>query len=207
MTTNLEGAQAAGAPVWARWVSLLLEPANVVSVTVVTMGVSTALPERGLGAGIAYGAAAFLLCALIPAGLVQVLARRGVLESRWVRPRTQRFITLAGVVVLEVGAVGTLYLLEAPELLIAMLSACVVGVIALTAVTPWVRASIHVGALTVIAGVMTQVVPQLTIGLLVLAAIVAAARLVQREHTPIEVATGFAWGFAVGALAAWPLLG
>jgi hypothetical protein len=195
------------APAWAQWVSTAFEPANVVSVTVVAMGIAAALPQHGIGVAIAYGAAALLLCALIPAGLVHALAKRGVLESRWVRPRAQRFVTMAGVVVLEVSAVGVLFLLGAPDLLIAMLSACVVGVIALTTVTPWVRASIHVGALSVIAGVMTQVIPPLTVGLLVLAAVVGAARLAQREHQPIEVVTGFAWGFAVGPLAAWPLLG
>ncbi|GAB3161701.1 hypothetical protein GCM10027059_12570 [Myceligenerans halotolerans] len=191
------------APAWANLVAAVFEPANVVSVTVITMGLATATGWKGVG----HAAAALVFCALVPAAAVYGLSKVGILESRWIRPRAQRFVALLGVVVLEVIAVAILVLLGASDLLIRMLIACVAGVIALTAVTPVIRASIHVGALTVTAGVMTQVLPGLTVALLALAVIVASARLAQKEHTPLEVATGYLWGFASGALAAWPLLG
>ncbi|GAB4085375.1 hypothetical protein GCM10028784_20050 [Myceligenerans cantabricum] len=139
-----------------------------------------------------FAAAALLLCVLLPATLVRILARVGVLESKWVRPRVRRAVALAGVVVVELAAIAVLAWLGAPPRLLTFLGAWLVGVASLAAITPWIRASIHTGTMSVIAGVMTQVDLVLAGALLLGSAVVGASRLVQREHTPVEVITGFA---------------
>ncbi len=190
-------------PRWAVLVTEVLAPGY----TVAALVLATALYASPGASGLGHVALAVLLCGGLPYLFVHGLARLAVLESRHVRPRAQRMVVFAGLVVIEVVAIVVLHLTGAPPLLTQLLTAYLAGVVALALVTPLVRASVHTGVFSVAAGVATTVSWWLTAGLLVVAVVVGLARLGVRDHTRTEVVTGLVLGAVVGAVAATLLIG
>lgn len=194
---------AAQHPRWAVVVTEVLAPGY----TVAALVLATALYASPGLAGLGHVVLAVLLCGGLPYLFVHGLARLRVLESRHVRPRAQRMVVFAGLVVIEVTAIVVLHLTGAPPLLPALLTAYLAGVVALALVTPVVRASVHTGVFSVAAGVATTLSWCLAAGLLAVAVVVGLARLGVRDHTRPEVVTGLALGAVVGAGAAALLVG
>jgi len=194
---------AAPAPRWAVLVTEVLAPGY----TVAALVLATALYASPGLAGLRHVLLAVLLCGGLPYLFVHGLARLRVLESRHVRPRAQRMVVFAGLVVIEVTAIVVLHVAGAPPLLPALLTAYLAGVVALALVTPLVRASVHTGVFSVAAGVATALSWWLAAGLLAVAVVVGLARLGVRDHTRTEVVTGLVLGAVVGAVAAGLLVG
>ncbi|GAA1411279.1 MULTISPECIES: hypothetical protein [Oerskovia] len=190
-------------PRWAVLVTEVLAPGY----TVAALVLATALYASPGVSGLRHVALAVLLCGGLPYLFVHGLARLRVLESRHVRPRAQRLVVFAGLIVIEVTAILVLHATGAPALLIQLLTAYLAGVVALALVTPVVRASVHTGVFSVAAGVATALSWWLTAGLLVVAAVVGLARLGVRDHSRAEVVTGLVLGMLVGAVAAALLVG
>ena len=190
-------------PRWAVLVTEVLAPGY----TVAALVLATALYASPGVSGLGHVALAVLLCGGLPYLFVHGLARLRVLESRHVRPRAQRMIVFAGLVLIEVTAIVALHLTGAPPLLPQLLTAYLLGVVALALVTPVVRASVHTGVFSVAAGVATTLSWWLAAGLLVVAVVVGLARLGVRDHTRTEVVTGLVLGAVVGVVAAAVLVG
>lgn len=178
-------------------VSWLLAPGHTITVAVLGMSVYSTTRGGHWGAvAIAVG-----LCAVLPVTTVYMLAHYGVLESRNVRPQRQRFFTLCGAVLAEIVAVTIVWVAGAPDVLVGMLAACLAGLIVLTACTWWVRASIHVGTLTVVAGVVAQISWPVAAAVLVLIVAAVWSRLVLQEHSRAEVIAGLACGLVAAVVA------
>lgn len=190
-------------PRWAVLVTEVLAPGY----TVAALVLATALYASPGASGLDQVALAVLLCGGLPYLFVHGLARLRVLESRHVRPRAQRMVVFAGLVLIEVTAIVVLHLTGAPPLLPQLLTAYLAGVVALALVTPVVRASVHTGVFSVAAGVATSLSWWLAAGLLAVAVVVGLARLGVRDHTRTEVVTGLLLGAVVGAGAAALLVG
>ncbi|WP_419703781.1 hypothetical protein [Promicromonospora sp. NFX87] len=184
-------------PHWARITTEVLAPGYTVAASVLTIGLLSADPVE------AWWQVPLLvvLAAGVPYLFIHGLARLGIWESRHVRPRLQRLVALLGLIVIEAIAITVLLLVGAPPLTLRLLAACLAGVIALTLVTPLVRASIHVGVLSVTAGIAASFSWPAAIALLALSLLVGVARIYVRDHTPVEVATGFIVGFCGGLVA------
>ncbi|RXR23825.1 hypothetical protein EQW78_10360 [Oerskovia turbata] len=190
-------------PRWAVLVTDVLAPGHAVAALVLATALYASPGVSGLG----HVALAVLLCGGLPYLFVHGLARARVLESRHVRPRAQRMVVFAGLVLIEVAAIIVLHLTGAAPLLSQLLTAYLAGVVALALVTPVVRASVHTGVFSVAAGVATSLSWWLATGLAVVAVVVGLARLAVFEHTRTEVVTGLVLGAVVGAGAAALLVG
>ncbi|WP_265521035.1 hypothetical protein [Oerskovia flava] len=188
--------QASG-PRWARVVTEVLAPGYTVAATIVVVCLLTLdLPAQWWIAVLA-----FVGMAGLPYAFVHGLARAKVWESRHVRPRGQRMVVLAGLIVIEGLSLWVLGLAGAPAAAMRVLGACVLGVVAMALVTPVVRASIHVGVFSVGAGVMSAFSWPWAVAILAVGALVGLARLAVRDHTRTEVIAGLLVGFTAGALA------
>lgn len=187
---------------WARVVSEVFAPGHTVAASVLAIGLLTAAPTQ------AWWQVPLLvaLAAGVPYLFIHGLARLGVWESRHVRPRVQRLVALVGLLVIEGTALAIMAAVGAPPMLLRLMTAYLVGVLALTLVTPVVRASIHVGVFSVTAGISAAFSWQVAAALVALGVLVGAARLGVRDHTPAEVTAGLIVGFAAG-FAAIRLLG
>lgn len=184
-------------PRWARIVTEVLAPGYTVAASVLTIGLLSADPVQAWW----QVPLLVLLAAGVPYLFIHGLARLGIWESRHVRPRLQRLVALLGLIVIEVIAITVLLLVGAPPLTLRLLAACLAGVIALTLVTPLVRASIHVGVLSVTAGIAASFYWPAAIALLALSLLVGIARICVKDHTRLEVAAGFVIGFCGGLVA------
>ena len=184
-------------PRWARIVTETFAPAYTVAASVLTIGLLSTDPARAWW----QVPLLLLLAAGVPYLFIYGLARLGIWESRHVRPRVQRLVALLGLIVIETLAITVMHLVGAPQLTLRLLAACLAGVIALTLVTPLVRASIHVGVLSVMAGMTAGFSWPGAAALLTLGLVVGVARLRVRDHTPLEVATGLLIGFGGGLVA------
>ncbi|MBL0886727.1 hypothetical protein [Myceligenerans indicum] len=185
-------------PRWARAVTEVFAPGYTVAGVVLTIGLLSArLPEAWWQVPLLV-----LLAAGLPYVFIHALARLGIWESRHVRPRAQRVVALAGLLVIEAGALFVMTIVDAPPLMLRLLAACLTGVLALALVTPVVRASIHVGVFSVTAGIAATEAWPLAAALVALGMLVGAARLAVREHTPIEVVAALVVGFSAGLAAA-----
>ncbi|WP_460701511.1 hypothetical protein [Myceligenerans halotolerans] len=183
--------------------SEIFAPAYTVAASVLAIGLLSAAPSQ------AWWQVPLLvaLAAGVPYLFIYGLARLGVWESRHVRPRVQRLVALAGLLVIEGTALFVMAVVGAPPLMLQLMAAYLVGVLALTLVTPVVRASIHVGVFSVTAGISAMFSWPVAAALVALGVLVGAARLGVRDHTPIEVATGLVVGFTAGFAAARPFVG
>lgn len=189
-------------PRWARLVTEIQSPAVTVSLAVIGIGLYTLPLPKGLG----YLALAFGLGALLPVALVLTLARLGVVESHHVRDRRERIFVLIALLIIESLTVVVLSRLGAPHLFVAMFTASLVGFVALAAVTPVIKASIHCGVFSVVAGVLSTASWALS-GLLLLVGVgVGLARLAVKDHASSEVVAGLVIGFTAGGVAAWLLV-
>ncbi|MEU4364633.1 hypothetical protein [Promicromonospora sp. NPDC023987] len=188
-------------PRWARIATEVLAPGYTVAASVLTIGLLSATPAQAWW----QVPLLVLLAAGAPYLFIHGLARQGIWESRHVRPRLQRLVALMGLIVIECMAITVMLLVGAPPLMLQLLAACLAGVVALTLVTPLVRASIHVGVLSVTAGIAANFYWPAAAALLALGLLVGAARIGVKDHTPLEVATGLIVGFC-GGLAATMLL-
>lgn len=188
-------------PRWARIVTEVLAPGYTVAASVLTIGLLSSDPAQAWW----QVPLLVLLAAGVPYIFIHGLARLGIWESRHVRPRLQRLVALAGLIIIESIAITVMFLVGAPALLLQLLAACLGGVVCLALVTPVVRASIHVGVLSVTAGIAAVFYWPAAAALLTFGLLVGAARIGIKDHTPLEVATGLIVGF-FGGLAATLLL-
>jgi membrane-associated phospholipid phosphatase len=179
----------------ARKVSRLLEPENVIVVTLAAVGW-----HADGAAGLGWGLLAAVFAAVIPAAFIA----RGVREGRWadrdVGERRPRLVVLAFIAASVTAGLAVLAAGGAPRELTGYFGCMLASVAALAAVTAAWKISIHCA---VASGSVTMLAllsgPWLIPGY-ALVALIAWSRVTLGEHTAAQAAAGAAAGAAAAAV-------
>ncbi|QQS00573.1 MAG: phosphoesterase PA-phosphatase [Austwickia sp.] len=178
----------------ARAISEATDPALVVAAVTTYVAVRS---SGGWLSGLGWAGLAVLFCVALPYGVLFVLLRGGVVADRHVVRREQRlWPSLTALVSVLVG-LGLLWRLGAPWPLIVLVLSQLAGLVAISLVTLWSKASLHTavtaGALCVVA--LLQGGAWWAIAALC-AAIVGWARIRGGRHSPPQVVAGLLIGAA-----------
>ena len=181
----------------AKVITDVLAPAYLVVGLLIAIGAAVG---HSLATGIGWGLLAALFCGVVPFAFIVFGVRRGRLTDVHVGRREQRMVPLgfaAGSVVIGLVA---LWLLGAPDDLVALVVAMLAGLIVTLSVTVVWKVSVHAA---VAAG--TIVILCLVFGwicLLTLPILVAVgwSRITLRDHTIAQVCVGALLGAAVAAI-------
>ncbi|WP_370073005.1 phosphatase PAP2 family protein [Streptacidiphilus sp. MAP5-3] len=185
------------APLWARGVTRVLDPQNVIVGVLVLVG---AVRHGWAGVGWALFAAVF--AGVIPQGIITLAMRRGKVADRYVGDRAKRAKVLPVVLVSVVVGLVLMAVLGAPRELIAMILAMfatLVPIIVITAVLKW-KVSLHTavsGGAVAMLGVALGA--WWALGYLVVG-LIAWSRVVLRDHTVAQTMVGALLGAVVAGL-------
>lgn len=182
----------------ARVITEVANPVVPVLIICVLCGVHGA---ESLRAGIAWGLAAGLFCAVIPFVVIEIGVRRRGFSDRHVTRREER----RGAYLLGLGSVlcgaAAMVVLDAPALLVRALVTMILGLVVCAAVTALgPKVSLHMfcsTALGVFAALLLS--PWWLLVLPALLPPVAWSRLHLRQHSPLEIVLGAVLGAAVTA--------
>ncbi|MEO5744245.1 MAG: phosphatase PAP2 family protein [Terracoccus sp.] len=184
-------------------VAAAADPAVVVTATALLVSVRSATsPLSGLG----WALFAIGFCVGLPYVALLVMLRQGTVTDRHLLVREQRRRPLAVAAVSVV--TGFLLLLGsgAPRPLVALVAAMAAGLVAMSAVTHWYKASFHTGVVAGSAGVLALVFGPLTlVGMVPLTALVGWARVRSGRHAVGQVLVGGLVG-AGSSLLVYPLV-
>lgn len=164
-----------------------------------------AVRNAGNGAGAAWGGFA----AIFVAGIPMAFIARGVKRGRWsdhhVNDRAQRVVPLLVALASVAVAVVLLAIVHAPQELIALVVAMLVGLLVVLIVTRWWKVSIHAAVAGGLFGILVVLFGALALlGLIPLAA-VAWSRTVLDAHTWPQAIVGAGLG-ALVAVTLFPVL-
>lgn len=181
----------------------VFDPIGVVVLTLIaTCWQATTSPSAA--AGWFLTAAAFM--ALVPAVVLRLLLRRGHIGERQVPRRSERYLPYAATMASVAAGVGVLYALGAPEKLLQVVGAMLLGIIAMATLNLATKASLHSGVLAGAVVVLGFLVGPATgvVGVL-LWCLVAWARLRAGRHSVGQVLLGGATGAAAPFVTLWLL--
>ncbi|MFF4852968.1 hypothetical protein [Streptomyces sp. NPDC001194] len=149
--------------------------------------------------GIGWGLLGCLFAAVIPLAFIKYGIRRGRWADRHVGPRRQRIIVMGFVTVSVATGITMLSALGAPRIMLALVSAMLATVVALLAVTPAWKISVHaaVASGSIVLLAMTYG-PRMLLAY-PLVAVVGWSRIELEDHTLAQVLAGAAVGGAVAA--------
>lgn len=143
---------------------------------------------------------ASIFVAIGPYSALLLLARRGRVSDRFVGQRAQRAPILMAVLLSLVVGLVLLVLLRAPGALIAVTIAAAIGLLVVTAVNLRWKLSIHCAIVAFVWALQWQYLPSYVAAVLVLVpAIVAWARVMERAHSIAQAVAGLSAGVAVFA--------
>ncbi|MGW8779366.1 hypothetical protein ACWGNM_15005 [Streptomyces sp. NPDC055796] len=156
--------------------------------------------HSGRLAGIGWGLLGCLFAAVIPLAFIKYGIRRGRWADRHVGPRRQRVIVLSFVSVSVATGITLLWAFGAPRTMTALVSAMLATLVALLAVTPAWKISVHaaVSSGSILLLAMTAYGPW-TLLAYPLVAVVGWSRVELGDHTLAQVLAGAAVGGAVAA--------
>lgn len=179
-------------------VSTVLDPAWCVLATLTV--VSVASTSTLLGAALWVLLSAFF-CVGVPMLILGTLLRRGLVLDRHVVVREQRRLPLVGALASFVAGTGVLLLAGAPRGVLALVVAMVAGLVIMSIVSLWVKASFHVGVAAGSVVVLGLVLGwPLGLGLSPLVAAAGWARVRAGRHTVGQVVLGLVVGGGSAAL-------
>ena len=181
----------------------LSDPGALVGVVLLVVALRSTGP---VWVGLGWAAVAAAFCVGLPYAVLHALVRRGAVTDRHVVIRHQRRAPfVAGVVSVVLGVV-LLYQFDAPAPITALVVAMLAGLTAMTVVSLFYKASMHVAVASGVAVILT-----ITIGLawalvfLPAVGLIAWARVRAGRHTAGQAIVGFAVGSAAAALV-YPVL-
>lgn len=184
-------------------VAVAADPALVVTATALLVSLQSASSVLS-GLGWALLAAGF--CVILPYVALLVMLRRRVVTDRHLLVREQRRWPLAVAAVSVVTGFLLLLVLAAPQHLVALVAAMVVGLLVMSVLTHWYKASFHTGVVAGSAGVLALAFGPLTlVGMLPLVALVAWSRVRSGRHSAGQVVVGGLVG-ATSALIVYPFV-
>lgn len=189
-------------------ISHLLHPAVVVPVVMllVSVGESPTVCSALEGAGWAVLAALF--CAGLPFLLLVVLARRGVVSDRQVVRREQRMVLLVPTFGLVLAGAALLWWWGAPRPLLALVVACLLGVLSAAAITLVWKISFHSAAIAAaVAYLPLTRGPLWWLAAVPLVVLVCWARIRAGRHSVAQALAGVALGMVVAVVSDLLVLG
>lgn len=184
-------------------VSAAADPAVVVTATALLVSMRSA---ASVPSGLGWALLATGFCVGLPYAALLVMLRQGMVADRHLLVREQRRWPLAVAAVSVVTGFLLLLGLDAPRPLVALVAVIVAGLVAMSAVTHWYKASFHTGVVAGSAGVLALVLGPLTLVVMVpLTALVGWARVRSGRHAVGQVLVGGLVG-AGSALLVYPLV-
>ncbi|MER6776251.1 MULTISPECIES: hypothetical protein [unclassified Streptomyces] len=149
--------------------------------------------------GIGWGLLGCLFAAVMPLAFIKYGIHRGRWADRHVGPRPQRIIVMGFVTVSVTTGIASLSALGAPRTMVALVSAMLATVVALLAVTPAWKISVHAAVSCGSVALLAMTYGPLMLLAGPLAAVVGWSRIELVDHTPAQVLAGSAVGGAVAA--------
>lgn len=184
-------------------VALAADPALVVTATALLVSLQSA---SSLLSGLGWALLAAGFCVVLPYVALLVMLRRRVVTDRHLVVREQRRWPLVVAAVSVVTGFLLLLFLAAPAHLVALVAAMLVGLLVMSVLTHWYKASFHTGVVAGSAGVLTLAFGPLTlVGILPLVALVGWSRVRSGRHSVGQVVIGGLVG-AASALIVYPFV-
>lgn len=184
-------------------VAAVADPAVVVTLTALLVAVRSA---TSTSSGLGWAFIATFFCVGLPYIALLVMLRQGAVTDRHLVVREQRRWPLVVAAVSVVTGLLLLLVAGAPRPLVALVAAMVAGLVVMSAVTHWFKASFHTGVVTGSAGVLALVFGPLTlVGMVPLAALVGWARVRSGRHSVGQVFVGGLVGVS-SSLLVYPLV-
>lgn len=187
----------AGAPGWARAVTELLAPAPMVAVLLLAVAWAS---TDSLAQAILWGATTALFASGIPFAFILLAVRRRRLTDHHVRLRAQRPLPLLFGLASVVVGLALIRSLGAPQELVALVGAMVVGLLVALLITLRWKISIHTAVTSGSVATLVLVFGPTLVLLAPVVALVGCARVAVRDHTPAQVVAGAAVGTVVAAM-------
>ncbi|MFI5671924.1 hypothetical protein [Streptomyces sp. NPDC051704] len=149
--------------------------------------------------GIGWGLLGCLFAAVIPLAFIKYGIRRGRWADRHVGPRRQRVIVMSFVTVSVAAGITMLVAFGAPRSMVALVSAMLATVVALLAVTPAWKISVHAAVSSGSIALLAMTYGPRMFLAYPLVAVVGWSRIELKDHTLGQVLAGAAVGGAVAA--------
>lgn len=149
--------------------------------------------------GIGWGLLGCLFAAVIPLAFIKYGMRRGRWTDRHVGQRPQRIIVLAFVAFSVTTGITLLWAFSAPRTMIALISAMLATLVALLAVTPAWKISVHAAVSSGSIALLAMTYGPRVLLAYPLVALVGWSRVELEDHTVAQVLAGAAVGGAVAA--------
>ncbi len=183
--------------------ALAADPAVIVTATAFLISLRSA---SSVFSGLGWALLAAGFCVAVPYAALLLMLRRRLVTDRHLLLREQRRWPLAVAAVSVMIGFALLLSLRAPKEVVALVAAMMVGLVGMSLLTHWYKASFHTGVVAGSAGVLALDVGSLTlVGLLPLVAMVGWARVRAGRHSAGQVIVGGLVG-AASALLVYPLL-
>lgn len=154
-----------------------------------------------VAAAIGWSLLAILFCVAIPYLVLVLVIGRGLVMDRHVVVREQRRHPLLAALVSLLVGLGLLVWLQAPRELVALVTSMLAGLLVMTVVSHWSKASFHVGVAGGVVAILGLVLGWWTLWLtLPVLALVSWARIRAGRHTAYQVLVGLVIGSASAAV-------
>ncbi|MCX5150936.1 hypothetical protein OHB36_30000 [Streptomyces sp. NBC_00320] len=194
MTTAMTPTTRTGESRAARLITDGLDPKTWIIADTVLIGWHT-----GRLAGIGWGLLGCLFAAAIPLAFIKFGIRRGRWADRHVGQRRQRIIVMAFVTGSVATGIALLWAFGAPRAMIALISAMLVTLAALLAVTPAWKISVHAAVSCGSVAMLAMTYGPWALLAYPLVAVVGWSRVELKDHTLAQVLVGAGVGGAVAA--------
>ncbi|MFD7084771.1 hypothetical protein [Streptomyces sp. NPDC059918] len=155
--------------------------------------------HTGRLAGIGWGLLGCLFTAVIPLAFIKYGIRRGRWADRHVGRRRQRIVVMTFITGSVAIGITALWAFGAPRTMIALTSAMLATLVALLAVTPAWKISVHAAVSCGSVALLAMTYGPLVLLACPLIAVVGWSRVELADHTPAQVLAGAAVGGAVAA--------
>lgn len=185
----------------ARAVTEIASPANAVAALLVVMSIHVAPP----GDALRWAVISILFASVLPMAYVIAQVRRGRLTDRHVGMRVQRPLPMLVAIASTVVGLAILYALGAPQPLLALGAAGVVGLVITSLITLVWKISIHAAVMAGALAIVVIVFGPAWVPLVALLIVVGWARVELGDHTISEVLAGAAVGGVIAASVFWLL--
>ncbi|MFD7840582.1 hypothetical protein [Streptomyces sp. NPDC059761] len=150
-------------------------------------------------AGIGWGLLGCLFAAVIPLAFIKYGIRRGRWTDRHVGRRRQRILVMTFIAVSVATGITLLWAFSAPRTMIALISAMLATLVALLAVTPAWKISVHAAVSSGSVALLAMAYGPRVLLAYPLVAVVGWSRVELKDHTVAQVLAGAALGGAVAA--------
>ncbi|MFD6415748.1 hypothetical protein [Streptomyces sp. NPDC060194] len=184
------------APRLARVITDALAPAYLVMGILLLVGWHSTGDLSGLG----WGVLAALFCGGIPFAVILLGVKLGHWTDKHVKIRTQRAIPLSATMASVLLGVSLLVVFDAPQEVLALVIAMLVGLAATTAVTIWWKVSVHTAVAAGVVTILIQVYGLAMTPLLLAIAAIGWSRVALRDHTTAQTMAGAALGATAAAV-------